>query len=568
MSGSNFTHAVSTVQCSIEVYPYEGGMYHIDPGQIVACTVSKNMGRGGGFSVTLAPGGPGGPNSQVQWSEIITPMSFILIGMQRGTHASIVMAGIVDPINDSEVWSSANPPRVTRGFNFSGSDFSYFFTVFNWFAMTALGLADGQAFGTALGITPIGVPHVISQGQFGGYSSNSNNPVAIGKFWYEKIMTGKGTGILGQSYVPYKNNSRVIFQDAMAAVWENYKGVYVPFYEFGLAAEGSWYDKFKLIFPAPWYEFFVTTAPAGLYTPQGGDAQVTAGYQFSMQSLPSAAPVSPTLVARINPTPNLKTSAPSAGQAIKFLGLDMARWNALHVFTEEGLPYRSTQTQFTAASARNFYYLNPTTLRTMYGDNNGNVVPYVYYMMGAGDAASIHRYGFRPELTSTVWVADPTGGVAENNAELNVANNTIAQLIGRQIAEYHPTPLMALSNVALPLRPDIYPGFRYRYAPFKTTSTLTWDYYIESVTHSYAFGAPATTTLNLSRGLPSKVYAASENGGVLEAIHMGNAQRLNGQYQKGLPAGSAPALISFGPPDSIKQFMSNVAHIFVTPQQK
>jgi len=114
------------------------------------------------------------------------------------------------------------------------------------------------------------------------------------------------------------------------------------------------------------------------------------------------------------------------------------------------------------------------------------------------------------------------------------------------------------------LMPDLPIGTRFRYSPHK--DGLPWDFYIEGIQHHFVFGWLSTTTLTLSRGLPSSIYASASSDGLLQAIHVGNAMRHNGLYEVGLPPDTAPGLTTFGPPESIQTLMGRLANIFVTPQ--
>ena len=85
------TDPFGAVACGLEIYPFEGGPYFLSGGQIRSVTVSKTLrgGSNGSFSIELAPGGPFGPESVPDWTEIVTPGSHVLIGMQRGADAAV-----------------------------------------------------------------------------------------------------------------------------------------------------------------------------------------------------------------------------------------------------------------------------------------------------------------------------------------------------------------------------------------------------------------------------------------------------------------------------------------------
>jgi hypothetical protein len=177
----------------------------------------------------------------------------------------------------------------------------------------------------------------------------------------------------------------------------------------------------------------------------------------------------------------------------------------------------------------------------------------------------VQRYGFRPQIGTTRWLFDPQGNAAQNPG--TQVQDTILALTGRMISWYHPAPLMASASVTLPLAPTILIGTRFRYAPFK--SGEPWDFYIESVTHTYEFGGESgssTTRLTLSRGLPAAVYADSGSGGVLQAVHTGNAMRQEGAYVTGLPAGSSVPLQVITTTAQAASLSAQLSSVFVTPQ--
>ena len=106
------------------------------------------------------------------------------------------------------------------------------------------------------------------------------------------------------------------------------------------------------------------------------------------------------------------------------------------------------------------------------------------------------------------------------------------------------------------------------YAPFE--GGPTYDFYIESVRHAYRFGGRCTTTLGLTRGLPSSVYQDPSMGGILTQMHLGNAQRINGVYATGIPAGLGTGIIPVNPNTipGLSAILSNTQAIFNYPQSK
>lgn len=527
----------------------------ISPGQIQSVSVNKNL-RGNGvgtFAIQLAPGGPDGVEAPVVWTEIITPMSFVVIGMARGIEAAIPMVGVVTSIGESQAWRTDQHggSSASRGIVISGADFGWFFSTFNWYALSFRGLMAGTPVGNALDFVPGSLATKLSEGLIGGSGTASSNPTMVGKAWYE-IMAGPD-GILNKTYVPYQAGSRLMFSELVGRLWENYPDVYIPYADFFMTSEESWTEKFQNIFVFPWYEFFVTTAPAGAYK-LAGAGSTDAGKALSMSSLPAALPAGPQLVARVNPVPTLSISGTTISD------IDATHWNALPVrdFTKSGFGFFRSSVSFSADNARNFYQLNPTGYSTI-TTNNTNNIPFAFQFIAAGDPASVQRYGFRPQIGTTRWLFDPQGLAAQNPG--TKVQDTIMALTGRMIGWYHPVPLMASATVTIPLSPQILIGTRFRYAPFKRGEP--WDFYIEGVVHNYEFGEGSSTQLLLTRGLPTAVYADTT---LLQAIHAGNAIRKNGKYTVGLPPGASLPLQVVTTTAQAADLAGNMATVFVTPQ--
>ena len=92
------TAQLAAPACFVDVYPFEGGLYQIQGGSIRKVRVDKQLHNDtGSFQVELAPQPPAGALS---WSQVITPMSFVVIGMQRGKNAGVVMCGVVQSVEE------------------------------------------------------------------------------------------------------------------------------------------------------------------------------------------------------------------------------------------------------------------------------------------------------------------------------------------------------------------------------------------------------------------------------------------------------------------------------------
>lgn len=586
----------AAVSCGVEVYPFEGGPFFLRGGQIKSVTVTKTLqgAANGSFEIELAPGGPAGAESDPDWTQIITPASHVLIGMSRGADSAIVMDGVVVRPAEDQTWRTDPQQGVStaaRRQTVSGADFAWFFNTQNWYMLSMYGLVAGTGLGGQLGFLPASLISLISQGLVG-----NGSPVQVGQTWYERVMAGSGA-MLGQTFVPYQGgNTRVPFSDLISETMEQYPDVYVPFTEQFLGI-GTWAAKFLDIFPWPWYEFFVTTAPSGTYallsqgstggssTVSGGGALVTnpdgsvtlpestvtasrntadvsvPGRMFTMQDFPAALPAGPQMVARVNPVPRFDFVPLATTQSFIVGDMDVSRWNALPLNQLSSYGFYDSHIEFVAEEARNFYMLNPTAYQTMFGDSGSNVVPFPFKFLAAADPASVHRYGYRPADGTMRWFYDWNGTASQQGVDVR---KSVATLTAALASWWHPLPLMARGMVEIPLTPSIYVGTRWRYAPFK--DGVSWDFYVEGVRHRFEFGGHSTTTLTLTRGLPTAVYGDTSSGGLLRNIYTGNARRQNGVYQVGLPEGTGQGLQVFATPQNAADVTSQMTGGAVTPQ--
>ena len=557
-------HPFATVGCGIEVYPFEGGPYFISSGQIKSLTTTKTLrgGSDGVFSISLAPGGPFGPESVPDWTEIITPGSHVLIGMQRGDDSAIVMDGVVTTTSENQQWhSSDGGSTATRSPVISGSDFTWFFNSQNWYSLAMYGLTLNSGLQGQFGLAPASIIPFIAQGMQG-----QRDPAIVGNQWFQ-VMTASGIGMLNNTFVPYKGgNTRLPFNSMFTENLEHYPNVIIPITEQFLGLE-SWMAKFMDIFPWPWYEFFVTTAPTGVYALSGSSSSIfAAGTVFSMQAFSQASPAGPQMVARVTPIPRLDFVKEGSNSNYSVGALDMSRWNALPITTLSGVGFYESNVAFSSDEVKNFYYLNPTAYRTVFNSPGSNV-PFQFTFGGAADPASVHRYGYRPVNGTLRWFLDPQGTVAASK-DVDIYQ-TVATLTAALVSWWHPLPLMARAEVAIPLAPSIYIGTRFEYAPFK--DGIPWTFYVEGVTQRYVFGGRSETVLALSRGLPSSVYADSSASGLLQAIYTGNARRQylpgeSGIYKIGLLEGTGKGLQVFSSFPAASNLAQQMWSGFVTPQ--
>lgn len=578
----SFQHLFATPQAFIEIYPHEGGSYAIPAssggggqGQILSLSTRKHLKEAAGaFTIQLAPGGPNGPNQPPYWIDIITPMSFVMIGMSRGTYSNIVMLGVVKTVSESWSFPSSPGERVMRTIVISGFDFGYFFTHFSWYALTFLNVS-AAGLGAALGNQNAGALGTLA-GQGGGLTQGT--PDIVGQSWFQNVMDG-GSGILSRTWVEDGSNNPVPFSSSVNVEFEKYITAAQILFSFSYVnAEENWYDKFNKIFPFPFYEFFIMTAPAGFYSQALSTAwtQVNTGINFTMKKLGQAASQI-NVIARVNPLPYISPSLTGAsggnlgqssgGTGFTFGNINMTAWNNLPLFQEDTSLIKTTE-EFTEDEVRNFYLINPTFQKTMLGQDNAAVTPPILSLQAAVDPASVHRYGFRPAFIETEWLSDPSGQVAQTGT-MNL-EEVIATMTCQLASQYEPTALMMHATREGALRPDIIPGCKFQYQPLKGPDQQPWLFYIEGVEHEFVFGGRSKTRLVLSRGLPASVYA---NTSLLTQIHLGKAQRLNGTYQQGLPQGpnqqpeTGLEVVSLLDPN-VQKVLSDIAPIYATPGQR
>ena len=534
--------------CYVEVYPFEGGQYSIVGGQILVCQVHKNIRDvAGAFTINLAPGGPMGPNSGPSWLDIITPMSFVLIGMSRAGQSAIVMIGVVTSITESETWEPENPVRRTIAV--AGQDFGYFFTSFNWNALTFLGPA-ATIIGGAIGDPGLGYSQAFGMGLLTG------TPAEVAKMWYTKVMSGD-SGILGQTYVNWAGR-QVKFSEAMSYIFEEYPGFIIPYGDYFMTSDGSWAEKFRAILEWPFYEFFVITAPPNIYGASGGT-------KFTMKNLQGVS-ATPTLVGRLNPLPFVHFSAGGDG-TVSINSVDTAKWDKLS-FYQMNTGFMESSGRFSDEEVANFYMINPLNMASMYGQTNGNPVPYMYQYTGAVDPASAHRFGFKPMIQESHWFVDLKGQNAQSNAAVGSGGTPVdklmTDLLARLVSYHEPVSMMMRGGIEYPLHPTMLPGNKIQYQPFK--GEPLWTGYAEIVDHIFAFGGGSRTRIGFTRGLPTSVY---NNKSLLGKMCIGDAHRESGQYKAGLPSTKGqnkPLEVINLANTASRQVIGDIAKLYVKPQ--
>lgn len=541
----------ATPRIYIDIYPFGGGKYSLDSStaSVLKCKVIKNISGNspGKFSILMAPGGPQGTNSGPSWSEVIPPMSMVVIGMSRYTHRSIVMIGIVTSPETSELWTTGQ--SVTRTTTITGVDFQYFFNTFSYYTLSFLGATPGAALGSANG----GLPAVIGDAINGGFG-----PGKVGEQWYTKIMAGT-TGILSKTKINYQKGT-VNFSDVMATVFQEYAAsssnpLTIPYSAYFLQSQGNWFSKFQSIFQFPFYEFFVITAPSGYkpYSATGALTQAKSVITMNPADGSGMLSASPTLVARMNPVPYCSSYNKSSSSYT----MDKSKWDSELVnYTLENGGFINSQTSYTLSQVRNFFLLVPTFFATMNGVSNNEMGSFIYTFDCFSNTNSINSYGYRPEIVDTEYFSDVNGISAKTNATNKPNLQKLFENLTLKVATYYtPTNMMAYGSVEMELRPDIIPGNKFTYAPFK--NGVDYVFYIEGFEHNYEFGGDTTTSLTLTRGLPKTVY---DNIPLLTDVHTGNASRIDGVYASS-PSAGALTFLNYGG-NSIKETLARLAPIF------
>jgi hypothetical protein len=245
--------------------------------------------------------------------------------------------------------------------------------------------------------------------------------------------------------------------------------------------------------------------------------------------------------------------------------MDFTAWDLLPAAILENNGFIQSSIVSSEGDVRNYYVIAPLNSTQSYGSNNADIVPFVLRHAAWVDFGSVERYGFRSQVSEVHWMIDIDGKGAQQNAAAGNGDSALDQLMAtlglRQTSYYEPIPLMRQAIVTQEMRPDILAGIRFSYAPYRTGEM--WDFYIESVHHSYIFGHSATTTLALSRGLPHSVYS---NEDLMLNMSIGNAMVQDGIYMKGLPKGSGPPLQPVNSAAISSGLMAQLAGIFGTPQ--
>jgi len=540
------SNAIAPVNCYVSIYPFEGGQWHFstDISQtkaysgILSCTVSKNIRNpnSGTFSILLSPGGPTGVKSFPSWTEVLTPMSLTVIGMGRGTEESIVMVGFVLSVRESQRW---NGNRVERVIQVDGADFSYIFTTRNYFNLAWLA-----------GPGSILLPGSPSAGYAFALSSSAltGTPDALANTWYNKIMLQ----IL--QYLQFSgDDGRLGFGEIIGYIFQEYTSAapFIPFNSNFISSTGSWMDKFMAFFPFPFYEYFVYTVSNTVASLSLDNLSQFSKYSTLFENVPFVRAGGHYFeqgsyvlqVGRLLPFPTLTHTASGQPSGPP----NMSLWDNLIVYDLSQTSFQGfiqSNVAFLENEVSNFYVINPTQISSfLVGAGQGGPMSATLLFPFAQDAGSIFRYGWRPMIKTIEWFSWEVNKQPPKNTS---AFSSLGYYLLDQLTSYYePTPLMARGTYTNILMPNVFPGNIIRYYPFrdKVLSSngqqrdATWDFYIEGVDHTFVFGGQSTTTLTVSRGLPTAVY---QNPDLLTQILTGQAQRLNGQYKAYPPSPGSP----------------------------
>jgi hypothetical protein len=522
---------------------------------ILSANIQKNIrdDLGGKFSFILPPGGPDGVNSSLSWTNIITPLSLVVIGLQRGSSKRIVMVGLVTSVQETQEWQKST---VTRLVTVTGVDFAYYFNSFSYYTLSYLGFLASN---TTLGLA--GYIQIMNGKTLQGVACRQ------GQQWLSTVMIGEPNqapttfaNIASVSAKPILSNTYIwignqkVYLNQLFGYWfegftNNQSTVFVPLMTDFLQSEGAWIEKFKVIFPWPYYEFFIITANQDDYPDNTGYPEIqtasitnddTVGfgnipltqYQFSLPNFPSVFPI---VVARVNPLPwaaikanNTTVTSTTTSVLYSQSSYDNKRWNNLPTYQLSPYGFISSTVGYSINEVANFFMVTTTeTYAAAQAANASSSLMFAPEIIGVYYSSnSINEYGFRSKTINTRWLSVLTSSLTADF--FNNTNNYSQFLLGRLSSYFVPTPHMLNGTVTIPMWPDVMPGSRFVYSPFKNQGD--YMFYIDGITHIYNFGGMCTTSLDLSRGLPNDDTGWT-NEGLMTALHLDLVDRVNGVLQ-------------------------------------
>jgi hypothetical protein len=141
-------------------------------------------------------------------------MSFVIIGMQRGKNAGVVMCGFVQDVQETQTWQTGNPTQRTITVN--GVDVAYYFQMLDFYTLFVIPLLGGIQ---QTGMTAAGLVY--------------GDPGEIAGRWFDQIMKHNA---FVNTKVPFQG-TQVPFTTFMASRFDNYD-VTVPFGDYFLGVDG------------------------------------------------------------------------------------------------------------------------------------------------------------------------------------------------------------------------------------------------------------------------------------------------------------------------------------------
>lgn len=250
--------------------------------------------------------------------------------------------------------------------------------------------------------------------------------------------------------------------------------------------EGSHWSILQQHTDAPLHEFFTRVYPAS-FRPVGG-----------FMHRPTV-PNEPAVVRSANmpphdggrtwvvlrPTPFPHATPQQAGV--------VTEWNALplHDLTNGPMPFGADALEASDDAVRNFFLVVPR----FQGLNDEMAFT---VGIGVNNRASIEEFSYSPMKIATNLVFD------EKNRR-NVVENAIA-LTWRLAGQWNRMDEMLAGNLTIPLSPQIWPGDRVRFLAPSGDRTSVMEGYVVGRTHSWSREGGGSTTLQLDRVLPQKLY--------------------------------------------------------------
>jgi len=495
---------LGTPSAEMVVYPYGGLPISMTPDKfpLRQIQIRNSISRPSTFQVMLAPTSLLGTDTDITLPKLIPVRSLVLIYLGRGEHKYLAFIGLVTSIQEDQHWRSR---AAERRILIEGMDFTYFLSTFSYYTLTWLGsLADLNVISSYKDIVS-------------SMSTASLSPQDAGKKFYEQVFTP----YLKLSQF-WNNNSFITVPDILESRFGGYRSnsdLYIPLLLSFLSSDGNWMQKFSQIFPHPLYETFVMTY-------EDKDAKNYPSTSSTGESFTLAGNTAKTgFIAREMPIPSLYIPGTDESQVT----VDMDLWDALNEYEIEDSRFIQSTVSNSIGNVRNLYKLDPYMLKAMLpGKGAQAVVSLLEAVKGIGaNLNSINRYGIMPEVFTTIWFSDDHKQTNSKNPKVTQDSiQALAWAVLYKLQSYYgPTPQLFNASVETPLAPDILPGNKFTYAPFKGGDP--WTFYIEECIHTITFGGPSRTSFVLSRGLPKSSFSDTS---FMTDLLLGNIIRKEGGY--------------------------------------